>query len=298
MEEIRNEKLRSWYRRMSRDLMPNKERLAEENAVDTYILKGWLPSAPFITQSTKLIAFGSCFAREITSRLSNYGLDAFEVKYKRVPIVFASDMFNTTFTIKQQFEWAFKGWVPDDHLWWTINKEPVSPLEEYRVLTKQAVIDADVFILTLGLAEVWYNKETGGVFWCVVPKDEFDADVHRFKVSTVEENRGNLECIWEMIKDNNPEAKVVFTLSPVPLKATYRDNSCVTSNAVSKAILRAAVDEFVRAHPDNLNNDLFYWPSYEIAKEYFTDPYKDDNRHIKDEAVDVIVDLFVKYFVV
>jgi hypothetical protein len=72
----------------------------------------------------------------------------------------------------------------------------------------------------------------------------------------------------------------------------------MTASSVSKAILRVAADEVVRAHPEDTNHCLFYWPSYEIVKEYFDDPYKQDNRHIKGEAVNVIVDLFVKYFVV
>ena len=38
-----------------------------------------------------------------------------------------------------------------------------------------------------------------------------------------------------------PTPSQVFTLSPVPLSATFRGVSCVTANAVSKSILRVAV---------------------------------------------------------
>ena len=288
-----------WLRFRSKNFMPNKPamREAEPDAIDKYILNGWTPEEPFIHKDTRLIAFGSCFAREISKRLEEYGLDIFRLKFKKVPIVFSANEFNTTFTMRQQLEWAFKGWKPDDHLWWNSDKEPVTAEEAARRDTKQAVMDTDVFILTLGLSEIWYNKDTGGVFWYAVPKSLFDSEIHRWKLSTVEENYDNLRVIWDLIKEHNPKAKVVFTLSPVPLKATYRPNSCITSNSVSKAILRVALDQFMRDNLDHFNKDLFYWPSYEIAKEYFDNCYEEDNRHVTGEVVDTITDKFMKYFV-
>ncbi len=41
---------------------------------------------------------------------------------------------------------------------------------------------------------------------------------------------------------------------------------------------------------------LFYWPSYEIVKEFHTDPYMDDGRHIKPEIVQQIMRLFHKFY--
>ena len=47
----------------------------------------------------------------------------------------------------------------------------------------------------------------------------------------------------QMIRKNNKNASIIFTLSPVPLKATFRNMSCTVANSVSKAILRVALDE-------------------------------------------------------
>jgi hypothetical protein len=247
-----------WFKGAHRNFMPTREELAAPNVIDEYFLRGWLPDKPFITEGTNITAFGSCFALEINKRLALRGFNTFKLKYKRIPIVFAPADINNTFVIRQQFEWAFQDrkFSSVDGLWWTKEQSLVEPLEEARIQTRQAVIETGVFILTLGLSEIWYNKKTGGVFWRGVPDGQFDADSHDFRVSTVSENIDNLESIWEMIKANNPEAKVVFTLSPVPLRATHRPVSCVTANTASKAILRAAVDEFIRAHPDSLNKDL------------------------------------------
>jgi hypothetical protein len=72
--------------------------------------------------------------------------------------------------------------------------------------------------------------------------------------------------------------------------------SCLTANSVSKAILRVAVDELLRAHPDD--ERLFYWPSYEIVKEYAEDPYLDDNRHPRAEIIDLIMRTFATHYLV
>ena len=37
---------------------------------------------------------------------------------------------------------------------------------------------------------------------------------------------------------------------------------------------------------------LYYFPSYEITKEYFIDPFTEDNRHLKDECTLEIMKIF------
>lgn len=278
--------------------IPTKADLKHHDALHKYFIQGWVPESPFISKDTKVIAFGSCFAKEVTKRLKKKGVDVFTVESVKIPIVFAFSAFNTTFAMQQQLEWVFEGKKPDEHVWWdNIKKEKIPCIAGHRHDSKEAVKAADLFILTLGLSEVYYNKETGSVFWYAIPEEYYDPEVHRKKISTVQENYDSLNAIWTILKKYNPNAKIVFSLSPVPLQTSFRSTAPVTSNATSKAILRVAVDEFVRDHPDNLNKDLFYWPSYEIAKEYFDNCYKDDNRHVTDEAVDVIMDQFMYYFV-
>lgn len=287
-----------WYKGNSTNFHPTRAFMQEPDAIDKYILSGWLPESPFIDKDTKLISFGSCFARELTGRLAAYGVRPFKIKSQKIPIVFAAAEFDTTFTICQQLEWVFRDRKFDEDLWWTRDKQLVVPSEEDKLVTKEAVKEADVFVFTLGLSEVWYNEVTGDVFWRAIPDHQFDDNVHKFKVSTVSENVENLNKIWSIIKEHNPQAKIILTLSPVPLAATFRPISCVTANNVSKSILRVAIDEFVRSHESNLNKDLFYWPSYEIVKEYFKeDQYRRDNRHVRDNIIDVVVSKFFDYFV-
>ena len=97
-------------------------------------------------------------------------------------------------------------------------------------MTKKLFDETDVYILTLGLSEVWHDEQTGGVFWRTIPKDAFDPARHKFRVSTVDENRDNLAAIQALIRKHRPDAKIVLTLSPIPLAATFRNVSCVSAN--------------------------------------------------------------------
>jgi hypothetical protein len=134
------------------------------------------------------------------------------------------------------------------------------------------------------------------VFWGPIRKDLFDPERHGFKVLTVSENKQNIQAIYDCVREHRPDATIIFTLSPVPLTATFRPVSCVTANSVSKAVLRVAIDEFMREHPSD--RKLFYFPSYEIVKEFHPDPYLEDLRHIKPEVVQMIMGVFQRHYLI
>jgi hypothetical protein len=123
-----------------------------------------------------------------------------------------------------------------------------------------------------------------------VPIEAYDPDRHRFRVSSVEENRDNILAIYRLIRRYRPQAKIVFSLSPIPLLATFRDAGCLSANAVSKATLRVAIDETMRRVGHE--GAMHYWPSYEIVSDLFHLPYKPDRRHIREEVIAYILKLF------
>jgi len=57
--------------------------------------------------------------------------------------------------------------------------------------------NTNVFIITLGLSEIWYDKKTGDVFWRSVSKQSFNPDRHGFRVCTFSETKRNIEEILE-----------------------------------------------------------------------------------------------------
>lgn len=285
----------TWYRGKGTRFIPSRPMLAEPGAVDRYVLDGWLPQAPLLTRTTPVTAFGSCFAHHITRWLSVNGFDVngADLGLDTHIIRFGEGMVNT-FAILEQFQWALENLSLEEGLWFGENKEIALPTEDVRLATRRIIERTEVFILTLGLSEIWVDKSSGRAFWRAVPAHLFDESRHAFRVSTVAENFDNLRETVDLIGRHVPGAKVVVTLSPIPLMATFRPVSCLTANSVSKAILRVAIDELMRSD----RKGLYYFPSYEIVKEMFVDPFQEDNRHLKPEVIDFVMSTFAAHYCV
>ena len=146
---------------------------------------------------------------------------------------------------------------------------------------------------TLGLSEVWFDNESGEALWRAVPLSLFDPERHVFRQTSVLENADNIRRIIQVIKTKKPSAKIVFTLSPVPLIATFRPIPCPVANAVSKSTLRCALDEVLRT--ENFS-DVLYFPSYEIVTAAGANAFKDDNHHVRPEIIYRIMQYFEQYF--
>lgn len=284
-----------WYRGDHINFWPSKENLQEPNAVYDYFLKGFLPAEPFIKKTDYITTFGSCFAAHIRAFFHMRGYPIHNPKSHWLPIIHVGEGLNTTFALWQQFAWAWENVPIDNELWVDADKKRFTITEEGRLETKEIFDKTDVFILTVGLSEVWYNKLTGGVFWRGIPRDKYDPNIHGFRVSTVQENYQNLVHIYQMIRKHRPDAKIVLTLSPVPLVATFRDIPCTSASMVSKAILRVAIDELYQMYKDDPK--FFYWPSYELVKE-FNNQFEADNRHVSNNTVQTVLDVFDKYYLV
>ncbi|MEO1491263.1 MAG: GSCFA domain-containing protein [Pseudomonadota bacterium] len=283
---------RTWFRGEHTNFNPTRAQMIGVDGVRKFITYGWEPDAPVITPKTQITAFGSCFASNISNWLSrrNFRVLTKEDSAKAAYVVAFGEGMVNSFVIRQQFEWAWENKVFDQALWHGYKAEEYGYDPVVQAETKRIFDETEVFILTFGLSEVWYDEPTGNVFWRTIPKDAYDPERHKFRVSTVEENRDNLEAIYALIRKHRPDAKVIFTLSPIPLIATFRDNACLTSNSVSKSVLRVAIDECIRAHQDE--GVLFYWPSYELITDIFRLPYRSDRRHPEKPTLDFIMTLF------
>lgn len=281
-----------WFRGPTARRNPDRAQMMPVDAVAEYVIDGWAPDKPCISKGTRITAFGSCFAANISKWLGqrNYRVSIDDPDAQEAYVVSTGEGMVNSFVIRQQFEWAWEGREFEEDLWRGYDKTVYGYDESIRQQTKTLFDNTDVFILTFGLSEVWYDAETENVFWRTVPKEHYDPERHLFRVSSVEENRENIEAIYQLIRKHRPDAKIIVTLSPVPLIATFRDNSCITSNSVSKSILRVAIDDVVRKHKDD--GVLHYWPSYELVTDVFRSPLKEDRRHISRNVLDYIMTQF------
>jgi GSCFA family len=298
--EVNGRKLRAdptWFRGEHCNFLPDREALSASDALAKHVGLGWLPEAPFITKSDPITTFGSCFAAHISGYLSQAGyLIADRGKNSTSYVIRCGEGMVNSAAIAQQLQWAYGDAEFNEPLWYDKDGNEARYEENVRRDTRAIFDRSTVFIITLGLSEVWYNRQTGETFWRAIPKSQFDPEQHGFKVLSTAENRANLEITYRMIRQRRPDAAIIFTLSPVPLVATFRPISCVTANSVSKASLRVAVDELMRDHCEDPR--LFYFPSYEIVKEVMVDAYEDDLRHIKPAVVSTIMNFFATHYLV
>ncbi|HLP70111.1 MAG TPA: GSCFA domain-containing protein [Rhizobium sp.] len=287
----------TWYRGETTNFFPDKKAIAKAGAVDEYVGKGWFPDAPFISKDHYITAFGSCFAAEVTRFLYREGYQVFgrDMKLNSYVVRSGEGIVNSA-AIRQQFEWAFEGKAPKIELWHDKDGVPGDYSDDVRKATQEIFEKSDIFILTLGLSEVWYDKPTGEIFWRAIPKRDFDPNRHGFRVLGATENLDNLRRTYELIRAHRPNATVIMTLSPVPLAATFRPVSCITANSVSKASLRVAIDELMREVGPSSQSGLYYFPSYEMVTSFLRDPMKDDFRHPTDATVEFIMQTFKRRF--
>jgi len=271
---------------------PYKQDYDNNLFLKNYILKGWLPEHPPITENTQITAFGSCFARNISKHLAKRKFKMTSTSSPEIYISYMGEGMVNVHAIAQQFEWALENKKIPDGLWHGWKAEDYGVSEDIRLKTKKAFLETEFFIITLGLSEVWEDTVTGEVFWRAVPLKNYDKNRHKFRVLTMEETKSKLEKIFSLIRHYIPKAQVLFTLSPVPLAATFRDISCITANSVSKSILRASLDEFFRDKGSENRNNLFYFPSFEIISELFYEKFLEDNRHPKPEIIELIMTMF------
>jgi hypothetical protein len=273
---------------------PTKDKLAQEGF--SSIARGWLPASPLIDLNTQVLAVGSCFARNFTNWLADHGFNKnFPESPYNALINFNAD-FESPAAVAQQFRWAFDELDPSSLLWIDKNRHLIAATSEGKKSVRETLEKTEVLIVTLGLSEVWYDRISGEPLWRALTDKTFDADRHVFRVESAEKTLEWLECIERLRAKHLPEQKIIFTLSPIPLKTTFRPISAITANTVSKAILRSAMDEFFRNHENLLNKKIFYYPSYEMVMNSSSNPFEDDNRHLIKSITNNIISYFSQHY--
>jgi hypothetical protein len=256
------------------------------------LLDGSVPTVPLIGPETRVIAMGSCFAALFVQWLAENGFNRHfdadsDASLLRNPL-------ESPVAVAQQFRWAFEELDPSLAVWFMPDQKRFEATETQRQELRNALETAEVLIITLGLAESWFDLATGEAVWRVPPAD-YEGGRVAPKVTGVAESVHALETIERLRRTHMPGARVIYTVSPIRFALTLRPMSALVANAASKAIIRASVDEFFRSHADEVGSTYFYFPSYEIVREYFVDPYS-DNRHIHQHFSDVVIDIFARHY--
>jgi hypothetical protein len=155
------------------------------------------------------------------------------------------------------------------------------------------LLRADVVVITLGLVECWWdrahrcylNKAPSKAF---VSREPERFEFHQMDVPSVHARMSRaIGLLREVTK-----ARILLTVSPVPVEATFMPQNIVMSNSYSKSVLRVAAEMLVREH-----GNVDYFPSYEIVTGPQTGArfYAEDLREVTPEGVAYVMALFRRH---
>lgn len=175
-----------------------------------------------------------------------------------------------------------------------VGVETPEAVRELRTLhlakVRQMFETLDVFIFTLGLTEVWLSSEDGTAFPTApgVIAGDIENNPVKFSNLNVTEVCEDMSRFWQLLKGVNSTARMILTVSPVPLIATASGNHVLPATMYSKSVLRAAAGEMAK------KEDISYFPSYEIinsaqGRGYYFDP---DLRTVNERGVRYVMSHF------
>lgn len=160
--------------------------------------------------------------------------------------------------------------------------------DTYRTLRK-----ADAVFITLGYTETWFDN-LDGVFVNKSPANHRStrkhADRYKFMNADVVGVRSALEDMVAHIRAlTNDRAKIILTVSPVPLAGTFTHRDVVVANQYSKATLHSAAIAMTDAH-----DFIDYFPSYEMVTMCRSgEVWEHDGVHVKTAFVKQIMQRFM-----
>lgn len=279
-----------------------------------------------ILKEDKVATAGSCFAQHISRELSKIGFNYFVTetgillpeseRLLKNYSVFSARFGNiyTTRQLLQLFDESFGFRKRSQIAWQRNDKKYVDPLRpniepegfgtidllvesrlEHLGFVREMFQNMDIFVFTLGLTETWRELSSGEVYPIapgVVAGNYLDSiyGFYNFNVSEVIED---LNIFLMKLRDVNPKVKVLLTVSPVPLIATYENRHVLVSTTYSKSVLRVAAENVMQHH-----DWIDYFPSYEIISGNFSRGryYESDLREVNSAGVSHVMRCFLKHY--
>lgn len=294
-------------------------RLDPENRMEPLCKPGFSTNFS-LDPGEKIFTIGSCFARNIEKALASRGFDVVTRRILSAGHTLFKHRANILNnygvpSILNELRWALDEDHPFDadanlfelypdrfvdiHLPAAIR--PASRdevLEQRKVITEITgeVRNCRVVIMTLGLTEVWFDRQAG-LYLNYSPRRALVAkhpDRFELHVLSFTDTLAYLRQIVELLRAKCGTAqRILLTVSPVPLTATYTDRDVLVANGLSKAVLRTAADEIIAE-----NDHIDYFPSYESITLSARDAaWEDDQRHVKQAAIDLNISRMIESYV-
>lgn len=281
----------------------------------------WTPLP--LQKADRVATAGSCFAQHIGRNLALRGANYMDME-PAPPVfedaaqardwgygVFSGRYGNiyTTRQLVQLFDEAHGNRTPVERVWqkgdryFDALRPSVDPVgqdspdtvialrEKHLAAVRAMFADLDLFVFTMGLTEGW-EARADGTMYPMAPgtlAGSHDPDKYVFHNLRHAEILADMTGFRDRLLSVNPGARMLLTVSPVPLTATATQEHVLPATVYSKSVLRAVAGELAEDY-----DDITYFPSYEIISSHpmqgmFFNP---DKRTVNQFGVDLVMQQF------
>ena len=285
-------------------------------------------TTPFVlSRDDRIAAAGSCFAQHIGRYLAAANLqyliteEAHPLADPETAKEFGYGVYTARFgnlytarQLRQLFARAYGTFRPRDDVWREPDGSYVDPfrpriqpkgfptLAEYEAdraqhfaCVRRAFETLNVLVFTLGLTECWVSRDDGAAYpLCPgVAGGTFDQERHQFHNFTVDEIVADLTGFMTDLRRVNPGARLILTVSPVPLIATASERHVLVATTYSKSVLRVAAEVVSRTV-----EGAAYFPAYEIVSGNYTRGryFASDLRSVTEDGVRHVMSVFLRHY--
>lgn len=278
-----------------------------------------LPDYPVVPHTPKFklpsagnfFTIGSCFARNIEHALRNAGISVLS-NVPSLPGEYyeiggdARTGYQNVYTPGSVFEAvklcndpnSYHSIVGSNDKYFDLLTSGLLPLEldkaksirDGLATAYKRIPDSDVLIITLGYNESWVYIPTLSFINRTPSHVSLRRNIDDFQFSCLNysETFDLLSQSLNLIHDIAPKCKVILTVSPVPLSATFTQHSVVVANQLSKATLRCAASALADSF-----DFVDYFPSYEIImNSERSKTFLEDGIHVRSEPVANVIKQF------
>ena len=262
-----------------------------------------------VDKDTNITTLGSCFAQRLRDWLIANGYNYKDGKWDRVysprnvkqtiQMAFEPDTLNITEPI-----WKFGDDWGDPYIKESAGRPLSLPNNEQKAKEKQLAYynhfkkilsECKVLIVTYGQTEVWSHKDAPDTAFYAAPFVGIkDGDQnHICKDLTIDEIKEETKEIIRLMQQYNPDVKIIFSISPIPLVASINnDYSAYIAANRAKSKLHASVLELIPEY-----DNVYYMPSFEWVNAHPYKSFEADGRHVPQSYANSIMQMFKKLYV-
>jgi hypothetical protein len=247
---------------------------------------------PFLDKSSIIASYGSCFASKVSRNLRERKFNYIYLE-NRSEVMNGGDEFSSAsgniyspHQLLSKLLLANKAIDPptpligEDGLWsnplrplvkkYNSSKEAIVDEISHSKFFKQSISEASHVIFTMGLNEVWINIREN-ITYAIAPGcgwGKFDASRDMPHIPSPAELDNALLEVEKETRKINSKIRIIWTVSPVPLMATFTDHNSIEANFFSKSTLLSTIRSFCDSK-EKIDNYSSYFPAYEIINNPF-----------------------------